>query len=131
MHSGFIKSANHIPCTIEIQKRFFIKDNKSKHSIDSKMSAEDFRSNRIQSTKLPLNLKDYHDFSRNAMVFGKNRGLQGNKDSCYLDTLLMAMFAFTSVFDFLLYRPKRDYDIKKYIEIQETLKNDIVDALRM
>ncbi len=70
------------------------------------------------------------DLNQNIKYFGRNHGLQGNINSCYLDTLLMAMFAFTSVFDFLLYRDKRDYDIKKYSEIQECLRDDIVQILR-
>lgn len=36
---------------------------------------------------------------------GKNRGIQGHHNSCYLDATLFAMFTFTSVFDALLYRP--------------------------
>ena len=30
-----------------------------------------------------------------AKVSGRNRGIQGNQNSCYLDATLFAMFAFT------------------------------------
>ena len=35
---------------------------------------------------------------------GRNRGIQGHQNSCYLDATLFVMFSFTSVFDCLLYR---------------------------
>lgn len=37
-------------------------------------------------------------------ICGKNRGIQGHHNSCYLDATLFSMFAFTSVFDGLLFR---------------------------
>lgn len=37
-------------------------------------------------------------------ICGKNRGIQGHHNSCYLDATLFSMFTFTSVFDNLLFR---------------------------
>ena len=37
-------------------------------------------------------------------ICGKYRGIQGHHNSCYLDATLFSMFAFTSVFDNLLFR---------------------------
>ena len=37
-------------------------------------------------------------------ICGKYRGIQGHHNSCYLDATLFSMFAFTSVFDSLLFR---------------------------
>ena len=37
-------------------------------------------------------------------ICGKNRGIQGHHNSCYLDATLFSMFTFTSVFDSLLFR---------------------------
>lgn len=50
--------------------------------------------------------------------FGKKRGIQGHKNSCYLDATLFSMFAFTNVFDELLTRPRRQSDIHGYEEVQ-------------
>ena len=46
-------------------------------------------------------------------VVGRNRGIQGHQNSCYLDVTLFSMFAFTSVFDSLLYRRKNGDDIEQ------------------
>lgn len=37
-------------------------------------------------------------------ICGKYRGIQGHHNSCYLDATLFSMFAFTGVFDNLLFR---------------------------
>ena len=44
----------------------------------------------------------------------------------------MAMFPFTSVFDYLLYRKKNSYrgDIDDYEKMQEMLKDNIVKPIR-
>ncbi|XP_076060786.1 ubiquitin carboxyl-terminal hydrolase CYLD isoform X3 [Oratosquilla oratoria] len=63
-------------------------------------------------------------------MFGKNRGIQGHQNSCYLDATLFSMFAFTSVFDSLLYRPPTTKDIKEYSEVQRILREEIVNPLR-
>ena len=48
-------------------------------------------------------------------VSGRNKGIQGHKNSCYLDATLFSMFCFTSVFDSLLYRPRTKEDIPRFL----------------
>lgn len=67
------------------------------------------------------------DLSR---LVGKNRGIQGHHNSCYLDATLFAMFSCTSIFESLLYRPKCEDDIPEYNEVQRILKEEIVNPLR-
>ncbi|CAH2067129.1 unnamed protein product, partial [Iphiclides podalirius] len=61
---------------------------------------------------------------------GKNRGIQGHHNSCYLDATLFAMFTFTSVFDALLYRPPEPEDSPHYTEVQRVLREEVVNPLR-
>ncbi|CAG4998222.1 unnamed protein product [Parnassius apollo] len=61
---------------------------------------------------------------------GKNRGIQGHHNSCYLDATLFAMFTFTSVFDALLYRPPEPEDSVHYAEVQRVLREEVVNPLR-
>ncbi|CAD5117046.1 DgyrCDS5871 [Dimorphilus gyrociliatus] len=61
---------------------------------------------------------------------GKNKGIQGHRKSCYLDTTLFSMFAFTSVFDEILCRPKKEADIICFEEIQTILRESVVNPLR-
>ncbi|KAF5282823.1 hypothetical protein FQR65_LT02820 [Abscondita terminalis] len=63
-------------------------------------------------------------------VCGKFRGIQGHHNSCYLDATLFAMFTFTAVFDSLLFRPKGLDDIPYYEEVQQVLREEIVNPLR-
>ena len=67
------------------------------------------------------------DFSE---ICGKNRGIQGHHNSCYLDATLFSMFYFTSVFDTILHRPKEKNDLEAYEEVRLTLKEGIVNPLR-
>ena len=63
-------------------------------------------------------------------IGGRNKGIQGHQNSCYLDATLFSMFTFTSVFDSLLYRPRAASDISRYDEVQTCLKEEIVNPLR-
>lgn len=65
-----------------------------------------------------------------ATVAGRNRGIQGHQNSCYLDATLFSMFSFTDVFDSVLYRPRGPADIAKYDEVQRVLREEIVNPLR-
>ena len=65
-----------------------------------------------------------------AKVVGRNKGIQGHQNSCYLDATLFAMFSFTGVFDSLLYRPQSQDDIEEYNEVQKVLREEIVNPLR-
>ncbi|KAG8198988.1 hypothetical protein JTE90_001788 [Oedothorax gibbosus] len=64
------------------------------------------------------------------LLYGKNRGIQGHHNSCYLDATLFAMFSCTGVFDSILHRPKSRDDIAEYDEVQRVLKEEIVNPLR-
>ena len=68
-----------------------------------------------------------HDFGK---LFGRNRGIQGHQNSCYLDATLFAMFSFTSIFDCMLYRPANKDDIPEYGDVQKVLREEIVNPLR-
>ncbi|XP_078337442.1 ubiquitin carboxyl-terminal hydrolase CYLD-like isoform X3 [Crassostrea virginica] len=63
-------------------------------------------------------------------VCGKQKGIQGHHNSCYLDATLLAMFYFTTVFDGILYRPKRIDDLYEYDEVKQVIKEGIVNPLR-
>ncbi|XP_039278937.1 ubiquitin carboxyl-terminal hydrolase CYLD-like [Nilaparvata lugens] len=65
-----------------------------------------------------------------ASICGKNKGIQGHHNSCYLDATLFSMFTFTSVFDSLLFRPATNNDIRRYEEVQKVLREEIVNPLR-
>lgn len=61
---------------------------------------------------------------------GKGRGIQGHHNSCYLDATLFSMFAFTMVFDTILYRSRTEDDLEEYEAVQRVLKDSIVNPLR-
>ena len=61
---------------------------------------------------------------------GKHKGIQGHHNSCYMDATLFSMFAFTQVFDIILFRPQAKTDVKEYTEVQNVLKEAIVNPLR-
>ncbi|KAM7283184.1 uncharacterized protein ISCGN_000324 [Ixodes scapularis] len=63
-------------------------------------------------------------------LVGRERGIQGHHNSCYLDATLFAMFSCTDVFDSMIHRPKRVSDIDEYSDIQKVLRDDIVNELR-
>lgn len=65
-----------------------------------------------------------------ASLCGKNRGIQGHHNSCYLDATLFAMFSCTTIFESLLHRPPKEGDIAEYNEVQRVLKEEIVNPLR-
>jgi ubiquitin thioesterase CYLD len=58
------------------------------------------------------------------------RGIQGHHNSCYLDATLFAAFAFSSVMDSILLRPRKENDIDDYEKVQTVLRNNIVYPLR-
>ena len=63
-------------------------------------------------------------------VCGKQKGIQGHHNSCYLDATLFAMFYFTTVFDGILYRPKTKEDLAEYDDVKQVIKEGIVNPLR-
>lgn len=58
------------------------------------------------------------------------RGIQGHHNSCYLDATLFAAFAFSSVMDSILLRPRNENDINDYEKVQTVLRNNIIYPLR-
>ncbi|XP_033754126.1 ubiquitin carboxyl-terminal hydrolase CYLD-like [Pecten maximus] len=122
------------------RKAFFVplyKCRKDKRFVESKMSLEDAMGNnnfgRIETPDVPGNISppdsmDVFDIKRR--VCGKERGIQGHHNSCYLDATLFSMFYFTTVFDGILYRPKRSNDLPEYEEVKQVIKEGIVNPLR-
>ena len=49
---------------------------------------------------------------------GRRRGIQGHKNSCYMDATLFSMFAFSNVFEEILERPRGKGNIQGYEEVQ-------------
>ena len=64
------------------------------------------------------------------LEIGRNLGIQGHHNSCYMDVTLFSMFAFNHCFDSILHRKINDNDILLYNEIQSVLLNEIVNPLR-
>nr|XP_060643803.1 ubiquitin carboxyl-terminal hydrolase CYLD isoform X1 [Anolis sagrei ordinatus]XP_060643804.1 ubiquitin carboxyl-terminal hydrolase CYLD isoform X1 [Anolis sagrei ordinatus] len=64
-------------------------------------------------------------------MIGKKKGIQGHYNSCYLDSTLFCLFAFSSVLDTVLLRPKEKNDVEYYSETQALLRTEIVNPLRI
>ncbi|XP_060080817.1 ubiquitin carboxyl-terminal hydrolase CYLD-like [Ylistrum balloti] len=122
------------------RKAFFVplyKCRKDKRFVESKMSLEDALGKNnfgaMETPDVPGNISppdslDLLDIRRK--VCGKEKGIQGHHNSCYLDATLLAMFYFTTVFDGILYRPKRSDDLQEYEEVKQVIKEGIVNPLR-
>ncbi|ERE77547.1 ubiquitin carboxyl-terminal hydrolase CYLD isoform 1 [Cricetulus griseus] len=65
------------------------------------------------------------------IMIGKKKGIQGHYNSCYLDSTLFCLFAFSSALDTVLLRPKEKNDVEYYSETQELLRTEIVNPLRI
>uniref|UniRef100_A0A8C9WAU1 Ubiquitin carboxyl-terminal hydrolase CYLD n=1 Tax=Scleropages formosus TaxID=113540 RepID=A0A8C9WAU1_SCLFO len=65
------------------------------------------------------------------IMVGKKKGIQGHYNSCYLDSTLFCLFAFSSVLDTVLLRPRAKTDVEYYRETQELLRTEIVNPLRI
>ncbi|CAH1778728.1 unnamed protein product [Owenia fusiformis] len=63
-------------------------------------------------------------------ICGRKKGIQGHHNSCYLDASLFSMFAFTQVFDSILFRQKQSSDLPQYSQVQTVLKEGIINPLR-
>lgn len=59
---------------------------------------------------------------------GRNRGIQGYQNSCYMDATLFSMFAFSSAFDYLL-KSKAGSSVNTD-RVQLVLRQGIVNPLR-
>ena len=73
----------------------------------------------------PINLE--HDLNVDKIA-GEYKGIQGNVNSCYLDSLLMAMFPFTNVFDYILLN--ETFNDEKTRNVKDYLHRKIVNPLR-
>ena len=60
---------------------------------------------------------------------GRGKGIQGNRNSCYLDATLFSMFSFCGAFDSILMRKYEPHQ-KLAIDVQKILRDDIVNCLR-
>ena len=61
-------------------------------------------------------------------ILGVNKGIEGDSNSCYMDTTVFCMFAYSNVFDSLLnMKLEKTSPVKK---LQKLLKENIVHVLR-
>jgi len=60
-------------------------------------------------------------------ILGKNKGIEGNSNSCYMDSTIFCMFAYSNVFDTLLHVKIHETSLKK---LQTILRDNIVNVLR-
>ena len=61
-------------------------------------------------------------------ILGKNKGIEGNSNSCYMDSTIFCMFAYSNVFDTLL---NKNVDNKESVkDLQKLLRENIVGILR-
>ena len=111
----FIERTYHLRLTQSnaclLQNCSFEKDTKIADLIFKLPHQQDFGS--LDCPSLPGTFPPHPPVTDVAAVAGRNRGIQGHQNSCYLDATLFSMFAFTSVFDSLLYRPRMSKDIVK------------------
>ncbi|XP_021952606.1 ubiquitin carboxyl-terminal hydrolase CYLD isoform X2 [Folsomia candida] len=70
-------------------------------------------------------------------INGRQKGIQGHRNSCYLDATLFSMFSFSSVFDSILLQDYRhvvnrrdEEDESLSRNVQKILRDDIVNPLR-
>jgi len=67
-------------------------------------------------------------------ISGRSKGIQGHRNSCYLDATLFAMFSFSSVFDTILLQDwnsqKDEGDEELARNVQRILRDEVVNPLR-
>jgi hypothetical protein len=65
-------------------------------------------------------------------VLGKDKGIEGNSNSCYMDSTIFCMFAYSNVFDSLLHMEVDMKGDKKQTinKLQKLLRENIVNVLR-
>ncbi|XP_043462906.1 ubiquitin carboxyl-terminal hydrolase CYLD [Leptopilina heterotoma] len=129
---GIYKDERYFECR---PQRAFFTDIKKCHKFDTSIESHKGKTNidnfgNMESSVVagmvrPISVKG--DLEK---ICGKNRGIQGHHNSCYLDATLFSMFTFTSVFDNLLFRPQNVEDCEQYEEVQRVLREEIVNPLR-
>jgi hypothetical protein len=60
-------------------------------------------------------------------ILGKNKGIEGDSNSCYMDATIFCMFAYSDVFDSLLHMKTQEQSIRT---LQSLLRENIVHVLR-
>lgn len=105
-------------------------NNDSNHKNEENFSEVDGAFGTIDCPRVAGNIPPLSGSSVIKNVCGKNRGIQGHHNSCYMDATLFAMFTCSSTFESLLQRPPSRNDIAEYSEVQLVLKENIVNPLR-
>ena len=126
---GTVSGVRYFACGA--RKGYFVPLNECRK--DSRFCAERRRCTSFGSIDCPTVTGDVAPLSSPEelqALCGKNRGIQGHHNSCYLDATLFAMFSCTTIFESLLYRPPTKSDIPEYQEVQRVLKEEIVNPLR-
>ena len=59
-------------------------------------------------------------------LLGKDKGIEGDSNSCYMDSTIFCMFAYSGAFDSLLHKKVK----QSLSELQTLLKENIVNVLR-
>ena len=83
---------------------------------------------RIEGRSTTQNLLSVTDFlpPLTQPVLGKNKGIEGDSNSCYMDATIFCMFAYNNVFDSLLHM-KVD---QRVADLQTRLRDNVVNVLR-
>ena len=61
-------------------------------------------------------------------ITGKNKGIEGDSNSCYMDSTIFCMFAYSNVFDSLLHMEV--HKTEALHKLQKLLRENIVNVLR-
>jgi len=124
-------------------KKYFDCASKKGYFVRLSLCTKDRRFTSSAETKAGISKRSTNDYSRITCdisplstledlkyLCGKERGIQGHHNSCYLDATLFAMFSCTTIFESLLHRPPGSNDIPEYSEVQRVLKEEIVNPMR-
>jgi len=98
-------------------------DNNSSYNYGPQKNIEDTDIQRALNNPLSFSPKEKE-------AYGNWRGIQGENNSCYIDSTIYAMFAFTNKFDFLISSSNEKYD-ENEVMLQQILKLEIVNLIRL
>ncbi|ODN04569.1 Ubiquitin carboxyl-terminal hydrolase CYLD [Orchesella cincta] len=103
-------------------------DNNLKQAVVSNGNNNDDSNMPIPFVQAPLREEDGERIS------GRSKGIQGHRNSCYLDATLFSMFSFSGVFDSILLQEwngqKDAGDEELARNVQRILRDDVVNPLR-
>jgi hypothetical protein len=97
-----------------------IHDMLNKEKLTIELSKGPKESNQLPTVELKLPPLDQP-------ILGKNKGIEGNSNSGYMDETIFCMFAYNNVFDTLLYMDAKTEPLQK---LQQVLRDNIVHVLR-